>query len=717
MSFQQEMNAYGEQINLQLFNDILGFVLDTSEVPGTKKTELCQSCILVIYTKEKNAFQERYGFLYLGEMLERYEERFGLCDADLRAIALALGFLKDILTDDMFVGKQRVNFLQLLRRRAGGDLYLTCALCLLSEGQAAAAQFQQLCERGYERTEELIFVLSIAPDFEAAFDRLKPQLLHLLGTGRTMPVLGNIWILNWLLTKLQPLLKMNRAKDMALFRTLCALPASFVKPGSKYYDFLLKSGYSQLEIIYANMLTVQYQTFPGALRQKSIVTEKIAVELFLTVLGSSEALPEVSYQQLSAVYKRYKTFEIKCYGEQKLLNAIFECAPIQNASTFVWFSTIAPAEYPAFQLFDVLDAKWDSLAVNMPGARYLDAFEKHLSDTMSAEEIRLRIARYELLSGKDYLSEYWINNCGGRFHLLVKKGVIDLWNAFQESLSSDGVIIRSGMLYRIESYVRGLPTVEAYQFCERFLSKYGFDGWRTYFGNLDRLIDSLIQRSYRGNGNTATIRLNLKQGHLDNEMRRSVIYWLGEYFFTEEPQQYLPFIVGILADSDNEALFSADELKALFELVIGDSDLTGNASFDLKKRFWTPEEQEAEHEKKLAAEREKKEQAQRAFEARVLSEYRAASDGSIQSIMDTLDNQAKYRRDVAKVLYPAALVDARKYLAKTGCLLDCNSAKALLNLLSTLVNASVLSFSEAQEMIIMVKEVLLNECDTIEAAC
>ena len=92
MSFQQEMNAYGGQINLQLFNDVLGFVLDTSEAPGTKKTELCQSCILVIYTKEKNAFQERYGFLYLGEMLERYEERFGLCDADLRAIAPALGF-------------------------------------------------------------------------------------------------------------------------------------------------------------------------------------------------------------------------------------------------------------------------------------------------------------------------------------------------------------------------------------------------------------------------------------------------------------------------------------------------------------------------------------------------------------------------------------------------------------------------------------------------
>ena len=94
-----------------------------------------------------------------------------------------IGLLKDILTDDMFVGKQRVNFLQLLRRRAVGDLYLTCALCLLSEGQAAAAQFQQLLERGYERTEELIFVLSIAPDFEAAFDRLKPPIAPSAGYG------------------------------------------------------------------------------------------------------------------------------------------------------------------------------------------------------------------------------------------------------------------------------------------------------------------------------------------------------------------------------------------------------------------------------------------------------------------------------------------------------------------------------------------------------
>ena len=85
--------------------------------------------------------------------------------------------------------------------------------------------------------------------------------------------------------------------------------------------------------------------------------------------------------------------------------------------------------------------------------------------------------------------------------------------------------------------------------------------------------------------------------------------------------------------------------------------------------------------------------------------------------MDTLDKQAKYRRDVAKVLYPAALVDARKYLAKTGCLLDCNSARGTFESALHAGKCLWTFFSEAQEMIIMVKEVLLNECDTMEAAC
>ena len=118
------MSAYAAQINLKLLNDIIVFTVNASRADYRQKEGLRNRCIFPLYSSSStdDAMQRDYGFLYLGELLERYEERFGMTLPDRRAIALALGYTRDIVTPEMFVGSQRGDFIQSMRRYAENDV-------------------------------------------------------------------------------------------------------------------------------------------------------------------------------------------------------------------------------------------------------------------------------------------------------------------------------------------------------------------------------------------------------------------------------------------------------------------------------------------------------------------------------------------------------------------------------------------------------------------
>ena len=122
MESMMEMIAFEEQINLPLLNDIIVFVADTAKADYTQEQALRKRCMLLSYNAKSSEFQQKYGFLYLGELLERYESRFGMSIQDRRTIALALGYTRHIVTNEMFVGNQFDAFLRELNRNADGDI-------------------------------------------------------------------------------------------------------------------------------------------------------------------------------------------------------------------------------------------------------------------------------------------------------------------------------------------------------------------------------------------------------------------------------------------------------------------------------------------------------------------------------------------------------------------------------------------------------------------
>lgn len=137
-----EMKAFESKINFTLLSDIISTVIKTANAAYQQTEALFQRCIFLLQTEGDKNLQEKYGFMYLGELLERYEDRFGMPIEDRRAIALALGYTRDLTTDVMFVGSQRDNFIRTVKKCAQGDIYLTGALYLLYEGTNDGAAYE-----------------------------------------------------------------------------------------------------------------------------------------------------------------------------------------------------------------------------------------------------------------------------------------------------------------------------------------------------------------------------------------------------------------------------------------------------------------------------------------------------------------------------------------------------------------------------------------------
>lgn len=134
---QTELTAFEGQVNLEPLDDIISFAVHTAEPDWTKKDNLRRRRIFPNQTCWRRCAPVQVQLLYLGELLERYEERFGMSVQDRRAIVLALGCTREIATEKMFVGTHLSDFIQAAMQNAKDDIYLTGALYLGGDKIAA----------------------------------------------------------------------------------------------------------------------------------------------------------------------------------------------------------------------------------------------------------------------------------------------------------------------------------------------------------------------------------------------------------------------------------------------------------------------------------------------------------------------------------------------------------------------------------------------------
>ncbi len=104
-----ELTSLDQYVDISLLLQMkhLLFILSSEDKQFTEKqrNSLFGQCV------PASSMGEQYGLNYPGEVLERYEERCGGGERQMRGIMLALAEGKDMLEGSMFVGRQLEQFL------------------------------------------------------------------------------------------------------------------------------------------------------------------------------------------------------------------------------------------------------------------------------------------------------------------------------------------------------------------------------------------------------------------------------------------------------------------------------------------------------------------------------------------------------------------------------------------------------------------------------
>ncbi len=349
--------AYTNEINIELFNDFVAFVMKAAENDILDfQRRMKEKCIWYKYTHTD--VSEKYNFRYPGEMLERYEQRFGSDIKDIRALALGLAYSKPVLEKNMFVGAQKANFSRRIKSIADGDFYLQTALCLLNGKKET--DLKKLIDAEPIKTEKLLFILSLFGDLHSGFDTLKPELLKALGEGRSVSAFHNSGLFIWFISVFEEQIKSIRKKETELFKLLLHLRDKFIAPDSPEFLKLTGCGYTAEEIAYLNYVMADFFGISPVMKRGGIIEEKIAVEFCKRLLNSVQTHSSNTYWLLNNAMARYKDFNIKCYGERGIIAALQDQVSVVIPETFVQVSKQIP--YSFVGDYDALDEKWDMLA-------------------------------------------------------------------------------------------------------------------------------------------------------------------------------------------------------------------------------------------------------------------------------------------------------------------------------------------------------------------
>ena len=641
--------AYASQFDIDLFNAAAQLAISTTEASKRVKEVQRKLNQLPWYErKDAVAFFENHGIRYFGELLERYGEKLGDDLANTRAIALAMGWCAPLLTENMFVAKQRCDF---TNRLAGmtDDLYITVARYLLAEGPERRTLHDFLLVWGHKGTEEIIFTLCSLEDTAEAYDALRLKLVSALGERRTMHVLDNAGIYAWLIVSCREAITACRKKDNAVPRALMALSAGYVRETNAAHGKLMEAGFSANDILYLNSMFVWEAAFRNCQADPdSLPAEHLAADYVVSVLNAHDAQPDNVLSYVKWLLTRYFRFDIRLEKKEGLWEYISDRLDITCPETILWMITELKKDY-AYR-FDVLDARWDILAGNLPADRYHELFRRQLTHgNKPAETVRAMLEKYRALTGKDYAKafESYTGYEYDAFSLLVRHGITDLWSFFDAHKAAK---LEPYGGHSVLDYVwheaEGVKTPEAYAFWKRFFGEYKPRDLPSFFRGR-AFHEAFFKRS--SYSYSCTEYLSFRRDFLTREENRQLYEWIDASVFVWKAEDYPKRVLSFLKSEDAWAVFDLQELKPVYDAL-----RTSNPELreleTLKSRFLTEEELAADRAEKEAKEQERKRAAAEAERKKICDGMDEVFDGTLTSIrkyMDRNDYWESYLRYAA----------------------------------------------------------------------
>ena len=704
--------VYNDKLNIDLFNETIALAFSTTEnaklVPAVRE----RLCSVFWYKETKlTTYFEESGIRYLGELLERYGEHLGDTLHNLRALAAAVAWIKPVMTDSMFVGRQKSDFIEKLRQNID-DPYIAASLYMLAEEDEHKSLRQKLLTTTYRHIEEAIYSLSVLQDCPDALSCMRTQLIRLLGCERSLPIEGNIGLIAWMIHHYRDDILSCRKKENALLRAFIHLNDSYVREKDSAYRILSEAGYSHREILAANSLLVWEHTrnMPG-LNPDSIPAEKLATAYVAHCLNGNELPSEFSLGYISELLKVYQKFEIRYEGYECLWDAVASQLDIQCPEIMIWMIETAQLNYP--YSYDVLDRKWDVLSSQIEFDRYHKLFRDQLFSARSqdSEHIRLILARYQELTGHDYLENFDTYDSGETkiFSVFVDNGLLNLWEHFQNHLDSVADQCSYSPNRYIWEYARDVSSQYAFEFWKMFFTQYTYTDVPKFWTR--NLFHENFLKSNYSSYSPYNYSLRYLRPVLSSDDNRMLLDWIDQSVFTTSPNQYVSFVLNFLRSEDTGKLYSIDELRPVYA-SLRHLEPNNAAVNEFRQRFLKEEELEQE---RLAAEAAHDAQKRRAWE-KALEEKRTILseryDGSYQSLVKMLnslydwnDAQKHGAICIAERFTEFRNEHPRVSLSEYGCLLALCSKLIGYDLLD---KPTVLDIIQTTEIIEPVKEEMTN---------
>lgn len=623
-------SAYQKVIDLTLYHAFAELIVQMAQDDEVRILYRQQE-VRQIWQRDQNVsgYFETYSLRYPGEVLERFEEKLGTDMRILRALALALGYTRQCQADTMFVGNQRNDFIQKLRRTAGTDVYLQGALYLLeTDAPQRRARLDALAAREYARTEEALFVLSLFDDPEAGYQAMRPQLTRLFGPDRTLSLEWDFGVLEWFIRFYAEEAKRYRGKTDLVVRTLLKLPYMNMKPDSREFSILLTAGYSMEEITLANSLAVWADRIPGRLLSKGITAEKIAAACVRMLLNCPDGQPEEIYAYIGWLFLVYQKFEVKYEGYQDLWAAIQMGLAPTAPRTILWMNKTVKRQFS--YRFDVFNPRYDILANELSNEEYAELFTEQMLRSRAAIPLRRWLTRYQALTGAEYIEyfneRHW--HTLRSFALLVERKEIDLWQFFEQH-KEDGT--RAHPLELLQEYALKISSWRCFRFAQKLFSQYTFSQLQEIFGDNFYFHQKFVKKESYYNKKVQSF--SMVRPFLTAEQHRQLYDWIDASLFQTEPEYYDSFVLCALKAPVIQRIYDKPLLASVLRQLLTHDACGGYEVNQLKERFYSKEEMEAD--RKATAEQEEQEK-ERQWQQQVMKcQEKLAScyNGSAESLI------------------------------------------------------------------------------------
>lgn len=592
--------AYDQVINLELCHAFSKLIEKSSAVEdaATQHKNLRERQIWQMQKQPQMSLSDQYGLHYPGEVLERYEAKLGSDIRNLRALALALGYTRAFQSGSQFVGSQREIFIRNVRRAADGDVYLQGALYLLeTDPSQQHVKLHKLAGTEYTKTEEALFVLSLFDDLEEGYRLMRPQLIRLLTSERSLSIEDNFGIFEWFILQFSQYAKKYRGKsDMAL-RALMKLPYMQFKQDSREFETLTAARYSKEEIQLANSLAVWADRIHDRLAAKSVVSEKIAAECCTMLLNQDRELSSTLYDYALYLLRTYQKFHIRYEGYAGLWEAIRDHLDPTAPETICWMCE--NIKKTISYRFDVFDPRYDLLAKKLNHKKYLELFSEQLLRSYWKHPLKQWIRRYQKLTDADFYEIFleWYPHQSRIFALFVEKREINLWQFFQKHKDQGR---DSNPLDLVRKYAVSIRSWRGYCFVRKLLSEYSFQQIAEISGERDRFHDYFVTAQAYSD---TDMRVSYNKPFLNATEKRNLIDWVDTSVFLTAPERYESFVWATLKAPEVQHLYEKKQLAEVLRqmLVYGTKKYPRQDIEYLKRAFFTKEELEAD--RRAAAER------------------------------------------------------------------------------------------------------------------